>query len=729
MLRVFALMAITLGVFISPARAEVPVVVMDWKQAVLARIQLENQVPASRKLFLGQDPGDRAALLQTLNLLASQAPTPSTSGKNDGNHELQLAWVAVAQALALSTKTLSPQSDAAFEIAARMGQNHPGFLFEVARTLLQSGQSKGAKIWRSRLEKELLLQGYARVPAFAKVTLARARKELALGNHLQALENIDFAERLDPLSPWNASARLEVLTHGKAPWNWDLGAVAMTLVQIFHLMQYYHNSLPFLYNVLHWLRLAAQGMGLFLLLALSLRHFTRTTHLLAEKLPQIVEIPWRYLAIALAAISIWVAGVGCLFLAAPLIFVLWKAARPGERSLMRLALLGLLSLPLVLTLENTLLGAIDPKSGLNLYHDSFESGFDPLLVKRVESFHSETRMDQLYQNLGLSLQYRKLGNTTKAEEKVNQAAKLYPEHPFVRLQQGNLAMMLQNYTGAEKEYLAAMRVAPTWVETWFNASQAALFQNRSDAHKVRLEHAADADPSYLTLYLRENDEFFEVTPPARRAMDPMPRIEMALSPALAQITSLGFLQEEMGSGLLTVPAWALLALTLACILALVLSHRQNSQVFAGKSTFNCKICNKVMCRFCRKGVHCEACFKAVSGITDVRLRNELVLRLTSQTEVFQNTVYRSLNTLLPGFGDLYLGTGGMPLLWLLLSVASWAAMIQVGHPLMEYPVQSLGVFAYLPWIPLVGVYLVYNALTFLPGGKTFVVGTRREVEI
>ncbi len=713
--RVGVYLASLLVMIIPRAWGEMPVSVLDWKQAIQTRLQMEAQWPGTHKLFIGQEPGDRPALIEAL--------------ATDKSLGLPGAWVLVARALAESSKGMTPQGDALVAQAKDMGQGHPGFLFEGAQILLQAGHMNQARVWETALQKELLTSGYLRAPAFAKVVLGQARKAMKQNQKLLAVQRIDFAQKLDPFSPWNALARLEMSLGAAPPWAWNIGEIWQGLSEIAKLLRFYHNSLPLLYNAAHWLRLALQGFGLFLLLALLLRHFQDSTHLLAERLPRVVEISWRYLAIVLVAASVWVAGVGFLYLSAPLALFLWKAARPFERSRLKGILVGLLCIPFGLTLEHALLRHMDPKEGMHYYHRAFESGFDVNLTRQVETFTPAVATDPFYKSMALSLQFRKLGNTVKAEKAMQIAKAQSPSHALMLMQSGNLSMMVQDYSGAEKQYLAALKVAPTWVESWFNASQAALFLNRSDAHKMRLDKAASADAGYLTQFLRENDAFYEVTPPLRRAMDPMLRTNMALAPGLGELVSLGFLQKELASGLLTVPAWALLALTLVCMMAIALRQKHHSPYLTGKSTFHCKICRKVMCVHCRKGVHCEACFKSVVGVTDLRLREELVQRLRSRSAALENALYRSLNTVLPGLGDLYVGASGFPVLWMLLSVSSWALLVQVNHPVMEYPVQSLGIFAYLAWLPLAVVYGLYNAFTYLPGGKRLVVGAKSEVSL
>lgn len=709
----FALV-LSLSQALAQGRGEMPLEVGDWKLAVQARLQAETLWPGTNHLFAGRQPGDRSALADALS-----------TDKSDG---LVAAWVAMAQALVQSPQSGQSEADAHFDRAFNLGKNHPGFLFEANQVFLRAKQIQRAKVWQTHLERELLARGYLSAPAYAKIVLSDARHEIRSGNPIAALQRIEFAERLDPLSPWHAVARMETAISGRAPWNWDMGSIWTAALSMATLMRHYDNGLPLLYNVLHWIRLTLQGMGFFLLFAFILRYYTRITHLLAEKLPRLVDLPWRYLAIGMAALSLYVAGVGILYLAAPLVLILWNAVKPSERGLLRTIFAGLLFMPILLTCEHAVLRHLDPKEGLHYYHAAYASGFDADLVRRIEAFTPETQEDRYFKSLALSLQYRKLGNTVKSAATLKAAKDFAPNHPFLRLHEGNLAMMLRDYAGAEKHYLAALQAAPTWVETWFNASQAALFQNRSDAHKQRLEKAADADPAYLTLFLKQNDEAFEETPAMRRAMDPMPRFEMALLPTLEQFTSLRFLTDEMASGLLSVPNWALIALTLVCMVA-VAFRQQRTPFMTGKSTFNCKICNKVMCRHCRKGVHCETCFKSVAGITDLRLRDELVQRLKQRSQTLRNSAYRLLNTALPGLGDLYAGAGGMPFIWLTSSVACWALLMQVSRPLMDYPAQSLGLFSALPWLPLALVYLVYNAFTYLPGGRRLVQGTQREIEL
>jgi len=689
--------------------------IQDWKAAVQARLEIEKRLPGTRLLFQGKDPADRAALHESLGL-----------DKSDG---LSKGWVTVARALALPALVGPSGAEELLSQAALQGQGHPGFLFEGVQVFLQSGRNHLALRWQGLLEREMLREGYLRLPDYAKIALLHARMEWKAKRLPSAQARIDFAERLDPLSPWNSAARLETMLTASPPWAWDMGAMWEKVAAIGSLMRYYHNGWPFLYNVMHGIRLVLQGLGLFLLLALSLRYFTYSTHLWAEKLPHVVDLPWRYAAIALLVLSPWVAGVGLAFLAAPLCLVLWKPANPSERGLLRLLLLGLLALPFALAVEKALLRHLDPKEGIHQYHWAYENGFDPHLMQELASYHPEKETDGFYRSMGLALQYRKMGNTQRAETILDSLESKAPGHPFILLEKGNLALALEDYPAAESGYLKAMKAAPTWVETWFNASQAALFQNRSDTHKQRLDRAADADAGYLTLFLRQNDESFQQTPGLRRSMDPMPRLQMAMAPLAGEFLSLGFLKEEFASGLLTVPAWAILALTFFCLLALSLRQKQYSQVFSGKTIFHCKICGKVMCRNCRKGVHCEWCYKSIVGVNDLRLREELVLRLHQRGKAVHRAAYRGLNTVLPGLGDLYLGLGGMPYIWLAMAISCWVLLLQVGHPLMEYPVSVMGVFAYFPWIPLLAIYLVYNAFTYLPGGKSLVAGRRKDFEL
>jgi hypothetical protein len=107
-------------------------------------------------------------------------------------------------------------------------------------------------------------------------------------------------------------------------------------------------------------------------------------------------------------------------------------------------------------------------------------------------------------------------------------------------------------------------------------------------------------------------------------------------------------------------------------------------------------------------VHCQRCFKTVSGVQENRVRVELVGRLRHRAALAAVRAGSVLNALVPGSGQLYLGRGAARFLWPLAACLSVAALWYSGRMIMEYPVFALGPLRWLPLAPLAAVYGLFN---------------------
>jgi hypothetical protein len=115
-----------------------------------------------------------------------------------------------------------------------------------------------------------------------------------------------------------------------------------------------------------------------------------------------------------------------------------------------------------------------------------------------------------------------------------------------------------------------------------------------------------------------------------------------------------------------------------------------------------------MCRTCRKGVHCQNCFKTVAGVHENRVRLELVTRLRNRSALVSVRTASALNSLFPGSGGLYLGRGGGRFLWPLMTSFLIGSLWGLNHMVMEYPFFVLGPLRWLPCLPLAALYGVFN---------------------
>lgn len=665
------------------------------REAVASRWEFQQRFPLAQKLFAGTaGESERAALI-------GQLRSPNAT------HASAPVWSGLALGMA-EDRQRPGAGDADLAAAAAAARGDLGITYEAGRILDEAGARQRAHGWQVETHRAMLEKGYMRLPEFAKLELWRARLALGEGKFQTARQDLEFAHRLDPLCPWVPFQSLILYVREQSVLAWDLGYLWSSLSETFRLLRYYDAQSLFLVNLSRCLRFGLVLFGGLGLLILFARHFPRIAHPWAERMPKAAEMRVRYLAIALALVSLAVGGLGFAFLGILGVLLLWKHCSGDEKSVLRAVLLGIALVPLLIVWEGSMCSHLDSRQGVALYHQAWSRGFDGPLVERAAAQRLRTREDSLYRALALSLQYKKQGNYLRAADWAREASRIEPSGDLPLLNAGDLSMASFEYAKAASVFAAARRAAPERVETWFNSSQAELYDNHSAEHKKFLDRAAEIDPAWVTQWLNDNDEHFPTAPGVRKTMDPMLRAGQAWMGAWRSLLDLDFLRVRIRAGILEVPGSWLLAAVVLAMAILWFRFRRYSPQTQGWDLFECRICGRIMCRTCRKGVHCEQCFKTVSGVQENRVRLDLVARLRHRAVLSAVRTGSLLNSLFPGVGLLYLGKGGGRFLWPLAVSMLFGLLWGVNHPVMEYPAFALGPLRWLPIVPLLLIYAVFN---------------------
>ncbi len=696
LIRVVAWLAVAV-----PALSQ-PSILSSFYESVKSRWEFQQAHPGSAKLFANQaSAGDGETLLAKLRADNSQ---PAVSDPTTATFDE--LWMSFTKGLA-AEKSKPGAGEEALRTAAAMARGNIAVNYELARILASDGMILRAKAFQQEVQRSMLERGYVRVPELAKLELRNARASVA--NHAYALarQQTEFAARLDPFSPWPSLLLAEVKWRESPFLRWDLSDLYARVWECLRMARYYDTQGLLLLNLSRGLRAGLGLFGCLAVLALFARHFARIAHPWVERLPAAVEQPVRYAALALAPLSLAVAGAGGFALCLAGVMLLWRHCSSQERSLLKLVLSGMAIVPFLLIWEKSMYRHLDVTLGVNLYHDAYARGCEDPLLKRIADFHPRTHEDSLFRDLAASLAYKKVGNYPEAATHAREASRIDGESPYSIMNIGNLAMVRIDYPAARAAYGKARDAAPEMMETWFNSSQAELYSNNSSQHKVFLDHAAEIDAAWLTQYLKDNDENFPAYPANRKAMDPMLRSAQAWEAAWKSFLGLDALRVPTDIGDARFPgAWILGAVGFAA-LGLYFRFRHYSQHTHGRDLFECKICGRIMCRSCRKGVHCQGCFKSVSTVQDNRLKLELVAHIRTRAARSLMRVGAAGNILVPGFGDLYLGRGSARFLWLLAACLLAGCLWQTNHLVMEYPALALGPARWFPVAPLLVCYAVY----------------------
>jgi tetratricopeptide (TPR) repeat protein len=684
-----------------PLKAQVSVMESLW-ETVGSRWDFQQKFPLSVKLLASSaTEEERLGLIGQLRIAQ---PRPAADSLAPTFADL---WADLVLGLALE-KAKVGAGEAELTVVAQMAKSNIAVNYEIVRILTKLGMYQRAHIFMMEVQRSMLEKGYVRAPELAKLELFSSRKAMQEGNFQVARQGAEFASRLDPLCPWVPMLLIEVELRERPFLNWDLGEVWAKLMDTFHLLRYYDTQALLLLN---FSRAARTGLGFFGGLAMLIlfgKYFSRISHLWAEKLPQQVDLRVRYLAIGLVFLSLIVGGLGYILVALVMTTLLWKHASPQEKSFLTLVLMGFALIPFFLMWEKSMGRHLDETKGINLYHQAYSRGYEIPLVTRIEAFETKTMEDSLYKSLAFSLTYKKQGNYVKALQYNLQAQEADPGNSIVMLNKGNLAMVEYDYQGASKAYALLRKSEPEMVETWFNSSQAELYSNNSTQHKKFLDRAAEEDPQWVNQFLKDNDENFPEYPQTRKAMDPMLRTGQAWFAAWKALIEFDFLKVRLHTGIyVMLGGWIIGAVGMTWLFV-YFRFRRHSMHIQGKDLFDCKICGRVMCRVCRKGVHCNACFKTVSGIQENRVKMEMVKSMRMRAAHIALRAGTVLNILLPGAGFLYLGVGLSRFAWTFVSGLLISGVWQANHLLMEYPAYVLGPLRWLSWLPVAGIYILFN---------------------
>ncbi|MDB5048374.1 MAG: hypothetical protein JWO30_1445 [Fibrobacteres bacterium] len=697
---------------VAPLRAQ-PAVMESLREAVVSRWEFQKRFPLSQKLFdNATSEGERMSLMAQLRPLATpiaNAEAAATTPVQGSPSQSALATMWTNFALGLAAEKSRPGAgEQDLAAAAKQAKGNLGLNYELARILGQVGMYQRAHSWQMEVHRTMLEKGYTRVPDLAKLELWKVRETIRQGRFQVARQGMEFAGRLDPLCPWVPYQNLTLHFQEHSFFGWDLGLVWTSLGETLRLLRYYDVQSLFLINLSRCIRMGMGIFGALGLLILFARHYPRMAHPWAEKMPHAVELRVRYLAIALVPLSLAVGGAGYVLLGLLGAMLLWKHCTSEEKSVLKVVIMGIALVPFLVTMERDLGRHMDPRFGVNLYHLAWSRGYERPLADRSLSFPSHSHEDSVFRSLALSLQYKKQGNYLRAAEFGREAARIDPGNAYALLNIGNLDMATFEYSKAVGAFEKARLEAPKMVETWFNSSQAELYNNNSTKHKRFLDQAADLDAQWVTQWLKDNDENFPVYPATRKSMDPMLRTGQAWWASWRSLLDLDFLGVTVHAGILDIQGSWVLAAVIAASLALFFRFRHYSRNTHGWDLFECKICGRIMCRTCRKGVHCQNCFKTVAGVHENRIRLELVSRLRNRSALFTVRTASTFNSLFPGMGHLYLGRGGGRFFWPLTTSLLIGALWACNHMVMEYPSFVLGPLRWLPCLPLAALYASFN---------------------
>ncbi len=618
-------------------------------------------------------------------------------------------------ALGLWNEKLRPGSgDPWIRESSRLSETDLGVQWLLVLEQLQNGTKSSFQLQCQGLEASMLSQGWMRLPEAASWLLTSAGEAASAQQTAKAEVARAMASRLDPVSPVPEWAQTKA-----SALNFDLGGTYAHGLEVYNrILAYSANQQILAFNLLRLLRYTLALTCLLLLLTWVIRYWPYIVHELAERLPRDSSLQLRYSLLALIPVALMVAGLGLVSLCFLAAVVVWRKATKLERTLISFIVLFVGVQPYLTGLESTISSHFDQAGTESVYQRVVQEGWSDDLQDRVEkSLGRATSDERALLTLSKAILLRKQGNYLQALDVVREAHRLNPSDSRISTSLGNQLFLIGQYDTATKIYQTVQ--AGDWSNgpLLFNLGQSITWRGRTDSMTNLIANASAIARYRIDVVARQNSNAFQILPPNRLVMDP----EMSPAQMWTAIYE-NFLAHrwtvdrwDLQTGLIDLPPQVIFPFSLALWgFLLWWGSRQARR----KTLFECRTCGRVMCRVCRKGIHCGNCFRRLSGIEEVELRNQLLDRILRESDGRRKLMRLTMDLALPGTGRLMTKPSFGAFCQIFLLGVCLAYSLNLPNFLSLYPVSET----------LVGQELAIGILVFLytVGGIQLVRGLGKE---
>lgn len=631
-----------------------------------------------------------------------------------------LAMANAAQGL-LAEKTTPGSGASSIHLSVQNARNQLGLQWLLVLLQLQNGTANAFRTQAQGFEASMLERGWTRLPEASSWLLTTASELQSQGDLEKARAAREVASKLDPVSPVP-----EITQAIQALKSQEWGLIYSHLENVtLRIATYSVNQEVIAFNVLRLVRYALALTCLLLLLSWVVRYWPFIVHGYAELLPRDTNLYLRYGVLALIPVALLVAGVGLLSMCFLASLVLWRRAKPYERTMIAAILIFVGMQPWLAGLETTISSRFDQSGPEAIFQRAVEEGWSPELSERLD--RSLARANSSEKPILLTAQsilQRKNGLYQDAILSARQAKTLDPADPRIAQNLANALFLVERYDSASMIYRSLLgSLAPSTATPGdtgkkataptrslsdgpmiYNLGQAIARRGRTDSMSSLIARATVTARYLIDVVADQNSRSFRTLPPNRTVIDPEPPAEFTWNRIVDDYKSQRWTVDrwDLQTGMLDVPPSALLPTVGAFLLFLIWwGSRQEKR----KVLFECRTCGRIMCRHCRKGIHCSNCFRRLSGIEEVDLRNQLLDRIDHESNGRRRILRLTMDLALPGTGRLMAAPSFGAFLQVFLLGACLAYSLNLSNILTLYPTSNT----------LIGQSVAAGILVFLYG--------------
>lgn len=588
----------------------------------------------------------RQTILQTL----SNFPDP------------QNPWYNFIYGMILSNEA-SKGAEFYFSKAISESQYDPGTLWVLFMEFLRYGKKEQAEEALLRLEKQMLEHGGVSMPLVAQTLLYLGKNEEKQKNLTAASFFYTWANHFDQSQPWS-NLRIAMLSF---PYQFD--KVVESLSQLFHQVKTSWYTQVQLVRFLHkWVSDAVSLFVIVVFILLGIKYLPIVLHPLIDIFP--LQVSYRIRAVLTSTvISSFIAfGVLPFFWVVSMLF--WGYLEKRERILLGSILLIMIAAPLNCKLADMFSNALQLDGSLSIFN---QATYEPYSTKTYSSAYNLSRSNStdFFSHLAESICALKLNQLDAALAAIDKALSIRPSDPVALVTAGNIRFVYGNLDRATTLYQKAISIQHSDLSGLFNLGQVQLRQMQTIQGTENIREATLLNSRVTNTFISRNDFYFSKDWPAMRTfmyadytptyfwLNIFPKFTGSWKTA-DQLWGLSFL------GINTIFSIIISVILFIAILALNKNFQSPQAI---KKIFNCRFCNRPICKDCKKGMLCSDCADSIRFARSEKAAEQIRLETLDKSTKNLAILTSVASMAFPGSGSIL--SGKSPIyLWLPLLILS-----------------------------------------------------------
>jgi len=434
----------------------------------------------------------------------------------------------------------------------------------------------------------------------------------------------------------------------------DFFSLPKKLYNIFEeIFLYWKNQLIISYYFFIWIYNVFFLVFFTIFLCLLIKYIPKSFHLASERFPvennSVLKLILCILVILPLCFFSILAFIWLMF------FIIWKYLNHQDKKLAMAAIIIFLLFPFGLKIKNMFLTILSPTNSVMLYKKALDEGYYFQLDSCIQTAVSNRPQDYLIHTAAAIYSIKK-NDLNSSLYYLNKAQKLAKYNPVVLVSAGNALYFKGELSAARNAYQQCIKYYPSYEPAYYNLGQYFFSTMETAKGMDYISQAARINSKSINSFIKKNDEYFSKDVPLLRQLV-FPDFSCSFfwkNVFFKYSLSSQNPNDILGGMFFGINLkWYFFISLFLFLLIIILDFSVWSKERVQKVTY-CKVCQRTICRKCKKGSICSNCFKLLQSIRNDQIRERIMAKIINKKQKEHFIFSNILNIIYPGTQKIYL---------------------------------------------------------------------------